>query len=249
VVTGTFRSAVLNRTMPFAVYLPPGYDADQAARFPTLYMLHGGSGSNQEWVDYGLLKAADRLMGDRTIPQFIIALPQGDQEYWVDHITSQIDNGEKWGTYLAKEVVPEIDKRYRTYASADARAIGGLSMGGHAAMQLAMNFPGIWTVIGAHSPSLRPESDAPTYLGRGAEFAARDPLSLINARPDLARTYTWWIDSGDVDPWVHQATAIRDQLTALGIANDWHSYSGDHSAAYWSAHVADYLTYYGRALR
>ena len=235
--------------MPYTVYLPPGYDADPSARFPTLYMLHGGSGSNQEWVDYGLLKAADQLMGDRTIPQFIIALPQGDQEYWVDHITSQIDNGEKWGTYLAKEVVPQIDGHFRTYGAADARAIGGLSMGGHGAMQLPMNFPGIWSVIGAHSPSLRPESDAPTYLGRGAEFAARDPLLLITAKPDLARTYAWWIDDGDVDPWRAESEAIHDKLDSLGIANEWHPYVGDHSAVYWSAHVADYLGYYGRMLR
>jgi len=235
--------------MPYTVYLPPGYDADPSARFPTLYMLHGGSGSNQEWVDYGLLKAADLLMGNRTIPQFIIALPQGDQEYWVDHITSQIDNGEKWGTYLAKEVVPQIDGKFRTYGSADARAIGGLSMGGHAAMQLPMNFPGIWSVIGAHSPSLRAEADAPTYLGRGAEFAARDPLLLITAKPDLAGTYIWWIDDGDVDPWRVEANAIHNKLDSLGITNEWHAYTGDHSAAYWSAHVADYLGYYGRELR
>ena len=249
VVTGSFHSSALNRTMPYAVYLPPGYDADPSARFPTLYMLHGGGGSNQEWVDYGLLKAADQLMGDRTIPQFIIALPQGDQEYWVDHITSQIDNGEKWGTYLAKEVVPQIDGHFRTYGAADERAIGGLSMGGHGAMQLPMNFPGIWSVIGAHSPSLRPEGDAPTYLGRGAEFAARDPLLLITAKPDLARTYTWWIDAGDVDPWRAESEAIHNKLDSLGIANEWHPYVGDHSGVYWGAHVADYLAYYGRTLR
>jgi enterochelin esterase-like enzyme len=248
-VNGTFRSAVLNRTMKYSVYLPPGYDADPNARFPTLYLLHGGGGSNQEWLDYGLLKEAERLMGSRAIPQFIIALPQGDQEYWVDHITSPIDNGERWGTYTAREVVPEIDRAFRTYGAADARALGGLSMGGHAAMQLPMNLPGIWSVIGAHSPSLRPEGDAPTYLGRGAEFAARDPLKLIAARPDLARTYTWWIDSGDADPWRREAAAIHDQLTALGIAHDWHANSGDHSAAYWSAHIAEYLEFYGRALR
>jgi enterochelin esterase-like enzyme len=200
-------------------------------------------------VDYGLIKAADRLMGDRTIPRFIIALPQGDQEYWVDHIRSQIDNGEKWGTYLAREVVPEIDRVFRTYGSADARAVGGLSMGGHAAMQLPMNFPGIWSVIGAHSPSLRPEGDAPTYLGRGAEFAARDPLLLITAKPELARTYKWWIDSGQADPWQREAAAIHERLAALGIAHEWSAIPGDHSAAYWSGRVADYLGYYGRMLR
>src|SRR5207249_1888463 len=138
------------------------------------------------------------------IAPFIIVLPQGDQEYWVDHVIDARTgaNGEKWGTYTAKEVVPLIDARFRTLARADARAVGGLSMGGHGAMQLALNFPGIWGAIGAHSPSLRPEGDAPTYLGHGAEFAARDPLSLTKARPELARDYAWWVDSGDVDPWV-----------------------------------------------
>lgn len=245
---GTFRSAVLNRTLPFTVYLPPGYDTHPAARYPSVYMLHGGSGTNTEWADYGLLDTADRLMGSGEIPPLILVLPQGDQEYWVDHITSRIDNGEMWGTYTAREVVPEIDRRYRTLARAGARAVGGLSMGGHGAMQLAMNFPGVWSVVGAHSPSIRPEGDAPTYLGRGAEFAARDPLSLIRAKPDIARAYTWWIDAGEVDPWLAEATAIHEELALLGIAHQWHSYSGDHALAYWSAHAADYLRYYGAAL-
>ena len=247
---GTFRSSALGRAMAFTIYLPPGYDTDQAARYPALYMLHGGSGLRSEWIDYGLLRAADRLMRDRAIAPFLIVLPQGDQEYWVDHVVDPRvgANGEKWGTYTAREVVPEIDRRYRTLARADARAIGGLSMGGHAAIQLALNFPGTWSVIGSHSPSIRPYGEAPTYLGRDAEFAARDPLSLIRAKPDVARGLTWWIDSGTVDPWHAQARAIEEQLTALGIPHEWHAYPGDHSLAYWSAHVEDYLRYHGAAL-
>ena len=65
----------------------------------------------------------------------------------------------------------------------------------------AMSYSAAWvsaSELGAHSPSLRPEGDAPTYLGRGAEFAARDPLQLITTKPDIARRYTWWIDDGDV---------------------------------------------------
>ena len=249
VTSGTLTSAVLRRSLPYTVYLPPGYDADPSARYPTLYMLHGGSGTNREWIDYGLLGAADALMGPGVIAPFVIVLPQGDQEYWVDHVVDPRTgaNGERWGTYTATEVVPTIDSRYRTLAQADARAIGGLSMGGHGAMQLAMNFPGIWSAIGAHSPSLRPVGDAPTYLGVGGDFAARDPLSLVKAKPSLARTYAWWIDSGDVDPWVSQARAIRDTLDGLGIANEWPGWAGDHSLAYWSAHVADYLAYYASA--
>ncbi len=247
---GTLRSGVLNRSEPYMVYLPPGYDADPTARYPAAYVLHGGSGTNQEWVDYGLLDAADRLMGSGTIPPFIIVLPSGEQEYWVDHVIDRSTgaNGEKWGTYTAREVVPAIDARYRTIAAPIGRAIGGLSMGGHAAIQLPLNFPGIWSAIAATSPSLRPQGDAPTYLGFGAEFAARDPLALIGARPEVARGYTWWIDIGTVDPWLTQATAIHDRLGALGIAHEWHAFAGDHSAAYWSAHVDDYLRYYASAL-
>ena len=247
---GSFRSAALNRTLRYIVYLPPGYDANPRGRYPTAYVLHGGSGFITEWVDYGIFTQADRLMGLGSIPPFLIVLPEGDQEYWVDHVIDRRTgaNGEKWGTYTAKEVVPTIDARYRTISRPEARAIGGLSMGGHAAMQLPLNFPGIWGVIAATSPSLRPEGDAPTYLGFGAEFAARDPLALIRAKPDLARAYTWWLDTGDVDPWLTQASAIHDQLAALGIAHEWHVYAGDHSAQYWGAHVPDYLGYYAKTL-
>ncbi len=112
------------------------------------------------------------------------------------------------------------------------------------AMQLPMNFPGIWSAIAATSPSLRPEGEAPTYLGFGAEFAARDPLALIRAKPDVARQYAWSIDLGLSDPWLQPATAIHDALDQLGIAHLWTTMPGDHSAQYWSAHVQDDLRFY-----
>jgi len=245
----SFYSSALKRTMTYLIYLPPEYDASAATRYPTLYMLHGGSGSVTEWVDYGLLSTADSFIRAGTIAPMIIVLPEGDQEYWVDHVTSSVTgaNGEKWGTYTAREVVATIDARYRTIANAAARAIGGLSMGGHGAMQLALSFPGTWSIVGAHSASLRIEGDAPTYLGYGADFAARDPYDLIAAKPNVARTITWWIDAGDADPWRVPSEKIADELASLGIAVQWHPYAGDHSAAYWGAHTADYLTFYAKA--
>ncbi|MDE3112102.1 MAG: OpgC domain-containing protein [Chloroflexota bacterium] len=247
--TSTFYSQQLRRQMPIAVYLPPGYD-DTATRYPTVYMLHGGSGSNNEWIDYGLLDAAERLMSSGQIAPAIVVLPQGDQEYWVDHVVdaSTGANGEKWGSYVALDVVPQVDRTYRTIAKASARGIGGLSMGGHAAIQLPLSFPGVWSAIDAISPALRPSGDAPTYLGSGAAFAARDPLSLIEAKPALAAGYTWRIDDGDTDPWVAQARDIASELTRLGIPNDLEVVTGDHSAAYWSAHVEDFLRYFSSTL-
>lgn len=252
----TFSSAVLStvplrgRTMPYLVYLPPGYDRNLNARYPVVFLLHGGSGSDAEWADYGLVDAADRLMGGGAIAPFIIVLPQGDQEYWVDHVVDRAvgANGEKWGTYTAREVVAEIDGRFRTIARPAGRAIGGLSMGGHGALQLSLNFPGIWSVVGAHSPSLRPFGDAPTYLGAGAAYAARDPSALMRSNADVARTLTYWIDTGERDPWVTETTALHQELLALGMAHEWHPYAGGHDAAYWGGHLEDYLRFYAGAL-
>ncbi len=246
----TFRSTALGRTMEYWIYLPGGYDANPSVRYATAYLLHGSGGFISEWADYGVFETADRLMGSGTIPPFIIVLPEGDQEYWVDHVIDKRTgaNGEKWGTYTAKEVVPTIDAKYRTIPRASARAIGGLSMGGHGAMQLSLNFPGIWSAIGVHSPALRPEGDAPTYLGFGADFAARDPLALIKAKPDLARQYAWWIDTGDLDIWRVQTGVLHDTLTQLGIAHNWNPFSGGHELAYWAAHMEEYVRYYARSL-
>jgi len=244
-------SAVLRRTLPYFVYLPGGYDDSAAARYPVTYLLHGGGGSNREWIDSGVIDTADRLMGSGTIPPFIIVLPQGDQEYWVDHVVDRATgaNGEKWGTYTAREVVPEIDRRFRTVAKPQGRAIGGLSMGGHGAMQLSINFPGTWSAVGAHGPALRPLGDAPTYLGTTAlSFAERDPLQLIRTHPDVARTLTYWIDSPQLDPWIVEATALHEQLLADGIAHEWTSDPGGHDAQYWGAHMEAYLRFYAGAL-
>src|SRR5439155_674724 len=121
---GTFHSNALDRTMQFVVYLPPGYDESPARRYPTAYLLHGGGGDIMEWPSYGAFDQADRLMGEQIIPPYIIVLPEGGQEYWVDHVTDRRTgaNGDKWGTYTAKEVVPAIESRYRTIARQDARA-------------------------------------------------------------------------------------------------------------------------------
>src|SRR5881628_2559959 len=145
----SFRSPTLDRTMPYFIYVPPGYDSS-GQRYPTLYMLHGLGGSNTEWKGYNLLGAADDLIKAGTIPPMLIVLPQGDQSYWFDPA-----NGPRWGQYAARDVVDEIDAHWRTLADRDHRAIGGLSMGAQGALQLAMLYPDVFGIVGAHSPTLR----------------------------------------------------------------------------------------------
>jgi putative tributyrin esterase len=251
---GHFYTAALEREMPFFVYLPPGYDLDATARFPVLYMLHGLGGSNWEWAALGLLSAADRLVAADEIPPFLIVLPQGDQAYWFDHA-----DGDDYGTYVARDVVAEIDGRYRTLPKRGARAVGGLSMGSVGALQLAINYPEVFGAVGAHGLTLRDyasmaehmgEELTPRWLGDERRYAAFDPVQLYRQRPEVARRLAIWLDVGaDDDRWRPIAAEFHQQLLDDGVPHEWSVLPGDHDPGrYERAHVRDFLRFYGRAL-
>ncbi len=229
--------------MPYLVYLPPGYGAS-ARRYPVLYLLHGMSGTNQEWRTYGIFDVADRMIRSAEIAPLVIVLPQGDQAYWVDHA----GGGEAWGRYAATEVVAEVDARFRTMADRAHRAIGGVSMGAHGALQLALTYPNTFAAVGAHSLVLRRFGSAPAFFGDAAEYARRDPMGLLYAKTSAARGFALWIDIGDRDPWAPLARGFEAELKDLRIDHQWHEWPGDHSGTYWSAHLGDYLRFYDAAL-
>ncbi|HYR93616.1 MAG TPA: alpha/beta hydrolase-fold protein [Methylomirabilota bacterium] len=242
--TLTFDSAALGRAMPYTVYLPPAY-ATTAKRYPVLYMLHGMSGTNAEWQGYGIFDRADAMIRAGELQPLIIVLPQGDTAYWVDHA---VTDKEAWGRYMAHDVVNDVDARFRTIADSAHRAIGGVSMGAHGAVQLAFNYPGTFSVVGAHSLVLRRYEQAPAYFGLQADYAKRDPMQLAVAKTELLRSIDLWIDIGDKDQWVGLAKQFDNELNGLKVTHVWHEWSGDHSATYWSAHLGDYLHFYGNAL-
>ncbi|MFN8472629.1 MAG: alpha/beta hydrolase-fold protein [Anaerolineae bacterium] len=235
-----FHSESLNRDTSYYIYLPPGYQTRPDQRYPVLYMLHGMSGTNSEWLQYGLLRTADAMMRSGKIRPFIIVLPQGDKEYWVDHA----NNGPRWGTYVTHDVIAEIDSHYRTLADRPHRAIGGLSMGGHGAMQLAINNPDLFSVVGAHSPALRTYENTFAFFGDRAYFDAHNPLALCKKYPKVVSRFKLWVDIGQADQWAPAAQAFHEQLVQLGIPHTWHEYPGGHTGEYWGSHAGEYLQFY-----
>lgn len=239
-----FTAATLHRTMPYYLYLPPGYDSDPAHHYPVLYMLHGASGENNEWITYDLFDAADRLIHAGAIQPLLIVLPQGDEGYWVDHA----DGGPQWGKYVADDVVGEVDTHYRTVPDRAHRAIGGLSMGAHGALQLGINYPDVFGIIGAHSPTLHDFDTRPPGFGDTAYFAAHDPLHLYMAHPDVARTLTIWVDVGEGDQqWRARTEAFHKELQDARIPHTFHEYPGGHTAYYWGGNGETYLRFYTAA--
>jgi len=240
----TIRSRLLSRTLPYQVFLPPGYDDASPHRYPVLYMLHGLGGDYTEWVGYRLFEAAEAMINDHEIPPMLIVLPEGQDSYWMDHA----DNGPPWGAYVAEEIVGEIDARYRTLADRGHRAIGGNSMGAHGALQLSLNYPEVFGVVGAHSPTFRRHDTMPPYAGDQAYFESHDPVTLVQRRPQTARRLRLWIDIGDADYWTSTAEAFHQQLAGLDIPHSFTIHAGGHEDAYWTANVTEYLRFYGEAM-
>jgi S-formylglutathione hydrolase FrmB len=247
-IDGTFRelafySPSLDREMSYSIYLPPGYSTE-GRRYPVLYMLHGGGGSKDEWPAYGLVDDADRSIKSKDIKPLIIVMPQGDLSYWVNWV----DGGPRWGDYVARDLRRQVDSTFRTLPDAAHRAIGGLSMGGAGALQLAFNHPDVFRVVGAHSPSLH--LDDGTFAGiygTGSEFAQREPIGLAATAPGI-ESLKIWIDAGEVDPWLERDELLHENLLERGISHTWNVLAGGHDGEYWTVNAPAYLRFYDGVL-
>jgi len=213
-----FYSPILGRQMPIKVFVPPGYTSGNH-RYPVVYMLHGldpAITKNWEWEEFGILWQAENRMNSGELPPFIIALPQGEQSYWIDHF-----EGPAWSKYVAQDVVAAVDAAYRTLPNAHDRAIGGLSMGADGALQIALNNPGVFGVVGIHSPALRPYEYAAPFYGDLAYFEAYYPPTLVRQKTDVAKQLIIELDVGDDDAWLASTEAFHQELESLGIAHVW----------------------------
>jgi enterochelin esterase-like enzyme len=242
-----FFSRALGQEAAYLAWVPPGYGTSQRA-YPTLYLLHGvGSGAGgfgpEEWLGYALTEDLDRMLALDLIQPMIVILPNGEQGYWMNHA----DGGPKWGDFVAVDLVRHVDATFRTEPVRQRRAIGGLSMGAHGALQLALNHPDVFGVAGAHSPTLRPFEASPEFFGDQKWFAKHDPLSLVrntNAAPRIAT----WIDVGATDDWRSGAEALRKAYEAKRAPLEFRVLEGEHEGWYWEYYLPEYLNFYSSAL-
>jgi enterochelin esterase-like enzyme len=245
VVEDPLYSPTLDIHTTYRVMLPPGYNSD-SRRYPVLYMLHGVAGDSSEWQSIGLLEAADRMIYRGEIDPFLIVLPNGGANYWVNQAT-----GARWANYVVDDVVKQIDREYRTIDSPSARAIGGLSMGGEGALRIAMKNPKVFGIAAAHSPSLRTAFDqfAPelqALFGDEESWRAVTPLWLV-LDSDSAYDLTMAIDVGEDDPWRPNVELLHQRMVSRGITHRFEILPGEHAAEYWIDNVDHYLAFYSAA--
>ncbi len=204
------------------VYLPPDYDKNPAKRYPVLYWLHGGSGSQIEGA--WMVEHIDAEIRAGTLPPFIVVLPQGLPD--VRYINSK-DGTRPVEDVIIKDLVPHIDATYRTVATRKGRAIEGMSMGGYGTLHLGLKYPELFGIVSALAPSIKPMSEEPQVV---TEPFGNDPAYWNQADPStLAREYAselikdktrFRVFVGDQDPLLKPVTEFHELLKSLGIAHE-----------------------------
>ncbi|MFL5844762.1 MAG: alpha/beta hydrolase-fold protein [Solirubrobacteraceae bacterium] len=226
------RSRFARRTLPQTAIAPD----DGADGRPLLVFLHGRGGGGNEGLANEDFLAALADLGDRA--PAVVFPSGGDHSYW--HARADGD----WASYVLREVIPEAVRRLH----ADPRrvAIGGISMGGYGAYEVARVAPGRFCAVGGHSAAMW-LSGGETPAGAfddAADFAARDLVALATQQGSAPwKGARLWLDGGDRDPFLRADTTLAD---GLGIRM--HVWPGGHESAYWHAHYAAYLRFYAGAL-
>jgi enterochelin esterase-like enzyme len=222
---GLIKQDVVSTTKPpqeFIIYLPPCYENSVGARFPVLYLLNGLTYNQDQWVRIGAPAIADQLIHSNEALPFIMVFP--DDRYWNSAA------GPGFGNRIINDLIPYVDKNYRTLADRQHRTLGGLSRGGGWTVKLGFEHPELFGALGLHSPAVS-KDDAP-YVERFIQAIPQE------TRPQL------WIDIGDSDMELTRVLLLEDILTRNDYLHEFHRFAGEHTEVYWSAHLEEYMRWY-----
>lgn len=252
-------SRILERSVPYCVLLPPGYDADKTRTFPILYFFHGLGDDEQMFVHTGGWNLVEDLWERKQLSEFLIATPAAGATFYIN----SHDGKTRYEDFLVQEFLPGIEKHFRVRAGRSNRAVSGASMGGYGALHLAFRHPELFSSVSAHSAALIEK--LPSFLGGVAGSPRARVLGrTFGSPPDnafwernspiaIARTASLgnlkiYFDCGEEDDFGFEsgATALERVLRSRKIPHEFHLYPGRHDWQYFAAHLPASLQFHSR---
>ena len=242
-------SRSMQKSIPAVVVTPDGYSSQPMQRYPVVYLLHGAGGGYSNWIKK---VPAIRALADQY--QAIIVCPDGASTSW--YFDSPIDSGFRYETHVAREVPNHIDSAYRTINERRARAITGLSMGGHGALFIAFRHSERFSIAGSMSGALhvsviRKGYNVEKRLGDTVVNAAywRDwsVLNVIEQYPKDSLSIL--IDCGTEDRVMPMNRAVHEKMLKLKIPHEYLERPGEHNWPYWENAIQYQMMYINQQFR
>ncbi len=256
--SGRFPSPSLGRDVSYAVDLPPGY-ATGDRRYPVVYALHGLFESPAFWEGRGLADALARLRGRGGFPEFLVVAIEGDNSFYVNGPAGRYED------VVTRDAIAHVEKTYRVTPAREGRALFGVSMGGYAALRIALSHPALYRAAATHSAMLlerMPTAEEGAGRGQMAAFhrvfgdpmdprlwAENDPLELAR-KVDPKAAPSLYFDCGTADRYGLAAgnRELHQRLSERGIPHTFALNPGDHGYDYVLAVIEDSLRFLAKAL-
>jgi S-formylglutathione hydrolase FrmB len=228
------RSRLLHRELPEVAVQPL-----PRRRRPLLILLHGRDGSPASMLSDELLAALHEA--GTSAPDVVFANGD-DASYYHDR-----DSG-PWGSYVVEELIPKAV--HLLDADPLRVAIGGVSMGGFGALDIARLWPGRFCAAGGHSAAIF-ESGGESSAGSfddAEDFARHDLFAVAKQRPGPYGRMPVWVDVGTEDPFREADTIFARRLRSGGAEVTFHVWPGGHDSSYWRGHMDEYVDFYVKSL-
>ncbi|MBB1283939.1 esterase family protein [Flavisolibacter sp. BT320] len=225
------------------VVITPGTTKKTDKKFPTVYLLHGFSGNYSNWVRRvpSLTRYADEF-------GLVIVCPDGEFSSW--YFDSPVDSSMRYETYIAKEVPQYIEANYPVIKDRRARAITGLSMGGHGGLFLGFRHAAFFGACGSMSGALTIEYITRGYhverrLGDTANKERYRDYSILKQMEQYPKdSIEIIIDCGTEDFVVQMNRMAHQKMLELKIPHEYTERPGKHDWAYWAKAVQFQLLFF-----
>lgn len=246
-VTLKLNSPSMGREMPFRVILPTGYAEAKSTRFAVVYLLHGLYGHFDNWTD------KTGLNGYAAKHNFIIVTAEGEDGWYTD---SAVDPKQRYESYIIKDLIPEVEKRFRVIADRDHRFIAGLSMGGYGSIKYGLKYPNLFSIVGSFSGALQAPMFTAANAGAigktvdavyGPEGSdtrkANDIFSLLqNDTADAVKGLPFIYQScGTEDFLIDSNHKFQALLNEKKAAHEYREHPGAHEWKFWDDQLREFL--------
>lgn len=258
----SLKSKILNMDRKYAIYLPPDYETSQRS-YPVLYLLHGGGDDQTGWVQFGEVQnITDKAIRDGVTTSLIIVMPDantGRRGYFND-----VKGDWRYEDFFFSELMPFIEKTYRTKNEKRYRAVAGLSMGGGGSFMYALHRPDLFSSACPLSASTGPINlaEAKTTLNRNPSnsgltdtaistyYTKHSALAMVNSMADsVKKSVRWYIDCGDDDFLYEGNSLVHIAMRKKEIPHEFRVRDGGHNWTYWRTSLPAVLEFVSMSFR
>jgi len=214
------------------VYTPPGYMKGSKS-YPVLYLVHGAGDSEEAWSRTGHAQyILDNLIAAGKAKPMIIVMPNGHTP--PGRPGSNLLDNTDFGNDFLKDLIPYVDAHFRTVATADSRAMAGLSMGGLHTINFGLTHPELFHWIGIFSSGLG-------LGGNMDQFTSYEQANDAALKQDAKDLRLVYYAMGKDDPFFSGSVKPMEAMFAkYGIAYAYHPSEGAHTWINWRRYLADF---------